>query len=251
MTDAASTSGTTITTNMTATNQQRNRNNGQNRHRGNLSNNGGQSGTTQTDNNRPNASKNFKGDTEGMNGHVFQCYEERSDPVQFSRTMEALHSYSKKVLKTTDLGCLFGTTPTYPVMDKPTKAIKASNSDSDDKLEQLILKEEVKHYVYRTKEIKTNLAVLHSVACGQCSKALKAKIQSLPGYQDKDKADNYDCVWLLGNIGSVMQKFEETKHAATSMVVILTSLLYSSEMGIMRVCHLYLFFGIYLIWGRI
>ena len=225
MTDAASTSGTTITTTATGANHQRDRNSGSsNRNRGNQRANNGQSNATQTNNNRSSINRNFKGDTEGMNGHVFQCYEERSDPVQFSKTMEALHSYSKKVLKTTDLGSLFGpTTPTYPTIDKPIKPAKGNATDPDDELEQLILKEEVKQYVLRTKELKTNLAALHSVAWGQCSEALKAKIKSLTGYQEK--ADNYDCVWLIGKIASVMQKFEETKHGATSMVIVLTSLL--------------------------
>ena len=68
----------------------------------------------------------------------------------------------------------------------------------------------MKQYVSRTKDLKTNLAALHSVAWGQCSEALKSKIKSLPGYQDK--ADKCDCVWLIGKIASVMQKFEETKH---------------------------------------
>jgi hypothetical protein len=93
-----------------------------------------------------------------MNGHVFQCYEERSDPVQFTKTMEALHAYSKKELKSTDLSSLFGTTPTAPIIEKPLPI----DPKADD-LEQLILKEEVKAYVASTKTLKRDMAAIHSM----------------------------------------------------------------------------------------
>ena len=76
-----------------------------------------------------------------MNGHVFQCYEERNDPVQFTHTMEALHAYTKKELKATDLGTLFGSVPTLPIIAKP-KQLEAS-AKGDEIEEEAILKEEV------------------------------------------------------------------------------------------------------------
>jgi hypothetical protein len=223
MTDAAgSTSGSTITTatGVTNTGTQSNRNNNRdNRQRHNNRNSGStQGGTTQTTGNARNTGRHFKGDTEGMNGHVFQCFEERSDPVQFTKTMEALHAYSKRDLKTTDLSSLFGTTPKTPVIAKPSPIDAKA-----DELEQLILKEEVKAYVNSNKTLKRDMAALHSVAWGQCSEALKAKIKSITDFQTKH--DAYDCVWLLSKIASVMQKFEEKRHMETSMVIVLTSLM--------------------------
>jgi hypothetical protein len=152
-----------------------------------------------------------------MNGHVFQCFEERRDPVQFTKTMEALNAYAKRNLKTTDLASLF-TTP----MAQPKIELPASLGDNPTDVETLIQREEVKQYVCRTKDLKGHLAAMHSVAWGQCSEALKAKLKSLTGYKEKSEA--HDCVWLFGKIGSVMQKFEETRHAYTSMVVVMGSL---------------------------
>jgi hypothetical protein len=152
-----------------------------------------------------------------MNGHVFQCFEERRDPVQFTKTMEALNAYAKRNLKTTDLASLF-TTP----MAQPTIELPASLGDNPTDVETLIQREEVKQYVSRTKDLKGHLAAMHSVAWGQCSEALKAKLKSLTGYKERSEA--HDCVWLFGKIGSVMQKFEETRHAYTSMVVVMSSL---------------------------
>ena len=41
----------------------------------------------------------FKGNTEEMNGHVFQCFNECEDKKQFSKTVEALGEYIAKKLK--------------------------------------------------------------------------------------------------------------------------------------------------------
>ena len=43
-----------------------------------------------------------------MNGHVFQCSEEQTDPLQYKTTLEAQQSYVKKPLKyPEDLALLF------------------------------------------------------------------------------------------------------------------------------------------------
>jgi hypothetical protein len=41
----------------------------------------------------------FKGNTIDMNGHVFECYEERGDRTQLPKTLEALGEYAAKKLK--------------------------------------------------------------------------------------------------------------------------------------------------------
>jgi hypothetical protein len=105
-----------------------------------------------------------------------------------------------------------------PTIQKPTKL-----NDDADEVDQMILREEIKQYVSRSKDLQSNLAALHSVTWGQCSESLKAKIKSLPGYQDS--ADTCDCVWLFGKIGSVMQKFEETRHGPTSMMTVFNALM--------------------------
>jgi hypothetical protein len=41
----------------------------------------------------------FKGNTRGMNGHVFQCNNETTDKQQFSLTIEALAEYIAKFIR--------------------------------------------------------------------------------------------------------------------------------------------------------
>ena len=109
-----STSGSTITTAVTQAatqaNAQQRTDQGQRpnpNYRGGNPRNGVASVQTTTTRNNNWTNTGFKGDTTALNGHVFQCFEERRDPVQFTKTMEALNSYAKRDLKMTDLGSLF------------------------------------------------------------------------------------------------------------------------------------------------
>ena len=81
-----------------------------------------------------------------MNGNVFQCYEERRDPTQYTKTMDALHAYAKRDLKTTDLAPLFAPVMRQPSIAMPTAAAPVGNSGPTE-MELLIMKEEAKHYV--------------------------------------------------------------------------------------------------------
>lgn len=161
--DSASASGSTINTDTTRgstqTGGQRTENNQGRNTRNNTGHRGGSQGSTnQNVQNLRAAARSFKGDTETMNGHVFQCYEERSDPTQFTKTMDALHDYAKRDLKTTDLSRLFGTPVVKPTIQKPTKL-----NDDADEVDQMILREEIKQYVSRTKDLQSNLAAMHFV----------------------------------------------------------------------------------------
>jgi hypothetical protein len=56
-----------------------------------------------------------------MNGHVFECYEERGDRTQFTKTLEALGEYAAKNLKyPEDLKSLFEETMIAPDIVEPT-----------------------------------------------------------------------------------------------------------------------------------
>lgn len=60
----------------------------------------------------------FKGNTEGMCGHVFECFEEQDDRRQYGKTVEALDAYARKTLSyTADLAPLFASTMTVPTIE--------------------------------------------------------------------------------------------------------------------------------------
>ncbi|KAI2506456.1 hypothetical protein MHU86_7971 [Fragilaria crotonensis] len=65
---------------------------------------------------------NFKGDTEGMNANVFECFEEQTDRRQFTKTLEALEAYVKKNLKfAEDMTALFADEMEEPQLELPTE----------------------------------------------------------------------------------------------------------------------------------
>jgi hypothetical protein len=67
------------------------------------------------------AAANFKGETEEMNGHMFQCYEEQEgDRRQYAKTVEALGNHAKKTLKyAEDLAPLFAEDIPAPTIAMP------------------------------------------------------------------------------------------------------------------------------------
>ena len=84
----------------------------------------------------------FKGDTEGMNGHVFECYFEQGDKRQYARTIEALEGYAKKNLKFSEDFASFAFEASEPVIEKPSD-LAPGYSTTD----EMIWKEESKAYV--------------------------------------------------------------------------------------------------------
>jgi hypothetical protein len=154
-----------------------------------------------------------------MNGNVFECYEEQTDRRQYGKTIEALDSYSKKHLKySADLAALFGETMSEPIINMPEETEEGSG-----KTQELIYTEEVKEYVKRLREMKSNLATIHAVAWGQCSEAMRAKVKSLSHY--KEKTELTDCVWLLRQIKAVTLQFDEKRNVLMSLIDARTSLM--------------------------
>ena len=155
---------------------------------------------------------NFKGDTEGMNGNVFECFEEQGNRLQFSDTCEALEAYAKKTMSNPeDLAALFTDDIEAPSVEafedlppEPSETTKA------------IWNAELREYVKRKGIFKSNIASLHAVILGQCSLAMKDKLKTLPDYKVEIKKN--DCVWLLHNIRAITRQFYAKKNGFVSIM---------------------------------
>jgi hypothetical protein len=159
------------------------------------------------DNPRPARATTFKGETEGMNGHTFGCFDEQGDKRQFVKTMEALAQYARKTYKfSEDFSSLFLAEPSTPRLDKPNPPPKEDRTETDD----LIFREEIKQYVTRCSALKGNLAAIWSVAIGQCTDTMKAKLESLKDFDEKHAAS--DCHWLLKSILSITLQFDQRRY---------------------------------------
>ena len=71
----------------------------------------------------------FKGNTEEMNGNVFECYEEVDDHLQYGNTIEALDAYARKNLfYADDLAPLFEKKAMVPSIERPEETDEEANS---------------------------------------------------------------------------------------------------------------------------
>ena len=119
----------------------------------------------------------FKGDTEGMNGHVFQTYTEQSKWCKFQRTLEELQVYcSTTYRQEADLLETLFNRLENPNLDKPTKPVFSEDNDVKS-IEEKIYKEEIKAYVRAKINLEATLRSLFNVVLGQCSMSLKSKLE--------------------------------------------------------------------------
>jgi len=161
--------------------------------------------------NTPRTGSVFKGNTPGMNGHVFKCFDERDDKKQFSKTVEILGEYIAKNLKYPgDLAPLTKhlTVPTVP---RPQHL----NPDEQDPLTIQIWKKNVDSYCTQVDYLKSNLKTIFAVIYGQCSESMKAKLKSLDEFEEKDR--DCDCVWILTAIKGITYHFEGQRFAYLSL----------------------------------
>ena len=147
-----------------------------------------------------------------MSGNVFECYNEQSDRRQYARTVEELEGYVRKHLKNPeDVMSLFAMTPKLPVLEKPPDP----GPDADEGDREL-WKEDLKDLSKRRRILRGNLMAVQAVIWGQCSDAMKAKIKSISGHEEK--LEESDCHWLLNNIRNVTMQFD-AKHKAQMSIL--------------------------------
>ena len=127
----------------------------------------------------PRVRSTFKGNTEEMNGHVFQCFNECEDKKHFSKTVEALGEYIAKKLKYP--GDMVSLTKDFvkPEIPKPTE-LEVSETN---RLVIAIWEKKVSAYCTRTDYLDSNLKTAYAVIWGQCSEAMKANLTSLDDFE--------------------------------------------------------------------
>jgi hypothetical protein len=153
----------------------------------------------------------FVGNTEDMNGHVFQCFNESANPNQFEKTVEVLGEYAAKNFKhASDLELLFRNLSMPPV-EQPTELNEKTSTKADIK----VYDKELDIYVVRKTKLKDNVKALYAVAWGQCSNAMKAKIKKSDKYEEGRNASNVS--WLLKEIRGVTFGFENQRTLSLSL----------------------------------
>jgi len=159
----------------------------------------------------PRVCSTFKGNTEEMNGHVFQCFNECEDKKYFSKTVEALGEYIAKKLKYP--GNMVSLTKDFVrlVIPKPTE-LEVSETN---RLVIAIWEKKVPAYCTRTDYLNSNLKTAYAVIWGKCSEAMKAKLTSF--YDFETKSHESDCVWILKEIKGITYCFEGQRYIYLSL----------------------------------
>jgi len=137
-----------------------------------------------------------------MNGHVFQCFNERDDKKQFAKTVESLGEYIAKNLKFPGNLAPLTRDLTLPFIPRPQHL----DDDERDPLTIAIWKKNVDSYCVRVDYLESNLKTVFAVIYGQCSELMKAKLKSLDNFEEKEHA--CDCVWILKAIKVITYQFE-------------------------------------------
>jgi len=152
-----------------------------------------------------NNAKTFKGETETMNGNVFQLLEEAKDPTQFNRTKEALERYAAKTYHS-DMRSLFQKKTNLPTVDEPDEVEANARQLYKD-----AYAEDVKHYAKAKRMLTKDLRALYSVIWGQCSPNLTTKLCLVADAAEAWKEAG-DCKKLLDLIKQVVMKYEHQKN---------------------------------------
>ena len=101
----------------------------------------------------PRVCSTFKGNTEEMNGHVFQCFNECEDKKHFSKTVEALGEYIAKKLKYPGDMVFLTKDFVKPEIPKPTE-LEVSETN---RLVIAIWEKKVSAYCTRTDYLNSNI----------------------------------------------------------------------------------------------
>ena len=154
----------------------------------------------------------FKGSTLGMNRNVFQVFGESTDKQQFTKTLEALEVYINKTVDyPKDMSSLCKSFKITEVAEP--KDLTEAEKKSETK--KLIWKTKVQTYVRRTEIQEKNCQSIFSVIWGQCSVAMRNKLESLPQYEERSEEN--DCAWLLIEIKGITLNFEGTRYVFLSI----------------------------------
>ena len=168
--------------------------------------------------NRVNKNK-FLGDEKEMNGHVFRLTTEGGSAMEYHKTIEQLTGYAGKEFKfSMDMQSLIDdlvepnmTAPVYPDIIKAEDGSDKPPNTGDvriwEKKYDLFLKREMM--------FENNKNKLFSIIWGQCTQSMKDEVTGIKGYLSRRQSR--DCIWLIKEIKTAVQRFETTGHAHVAM----------------------------------
>jgi hypothetical protein len=211
--DIGNESGTTITTS-----QQQSSNSGTNNR--NTNNNNQQQGGRQNYNQhnqrrqQRHDNNNFKGETTGMNGNVFQTHAEQRKRGQFQDTLDALRIFASTAYRKdihfltrlfTDLQVPFVPKPDEPIATTVT-IVDGKEVKTLSKFDETVFQEQVKQWIKDSTSLKATLRSMYNIVWGQCSRLMQNKLRAIAHFQTIENDGNV--TELLKEIRGVSHQLE-------------------------------------------
>ena len=116
---------------------------------------------------------NFKGDTEGLEGHIYDVGVSNQAELFTNTTKKVLSYAGRSYSEAQDIRIALET-----ISEISIKAPKKETT-GDDTINTLILNKEVDAYIKRKHAYRQNKAYMFSVILGQCTDAMKAKLEKV------------------------------------------------------------------------
>jgi hypothetical protein len=156
----------------------------------------------------------FRGNTDGMKGHVYQCHSETIDKQQFLKTNSILEEHINKTFTfPADIAPVCKAGFVIPTIVQPPNLTEEEYKTDMGK--KMIWEIEIKTFMKRRDMQESNKRAVYAIIWGQSSPMMQSKIESLDAHKIKSEA--CDCVWLLQEIQGVTHKFEGTRNIFLSL----------------------------------
>jgi hypothetical protein len=145
----------------------------------------------------------FEGRVESLNGYIFDCSYHQSD--EYTKTIKEIAEYVGRTYKygnDAKLAIEYLRTPVFQIPADPAETASRS--------EQKIWEKEIDEYVKRKSVYNENMKSAYSVVWGQCSNAMRAKLESRDTHENIALAG--DVIGLLRNIKDAAFSFQSEKY---------------------------------------
>ena len=147
------------------------------------------------------ADKYFKGTTPDIGGIVWTSVETHIEAkVSFTKFKDLLTNYIVKTMpdSTEIINSLTDGSDPVGAFEKKNAALLTGNAPQPGTIADMVLKEEIKSYVARKRNITANVHKLFAIIWGQCTDTLQSVIKLHHEYEKN--AANYEGIWLLHRI---------------------------------------------------
>ena len=181
-----------------------NNNNNNNRNNNNKNKKKGQNNNAKRNNSSNNTATKFKGKTEELKGHLYDCSNQKQSDQFVTTTCEIAEYVGRTYKYVGDIKATLEKLDIFQI-DLPPQP-----DDPDDALQKLIYTKEAEEHVKRRVFLCENMKTAYSLIWGQCSDLMRVKVQAHKEYDNFNKSQ--DPVELLKAIKSINFKFEDHKY---------------------------------------